>query len=96
MIMYLSHWEIGKLRGSTDLALECIGLEDKNVLIEIMQQVLGVEQWIPFRYPVDFSDYPEYYATVPYPMYLELISKRLKNDYYRQNGVTFLKSLLIN
>jgi hypothetical protein len=85
--MFLSHWEIGKLRGSTDLVLESIGPEDKNVLIEILQQVLGEEQWIPFRYPVDFSDYPEYYAAVPYPMYLELIFKRLKNDYYRQNGV---------
>lgn len=85
--MYLSHWEIGKLRGSTDLELDCIELEDKNALTEILQHVLGVEQWIPYRHPVDFSDYPEYYAAVPYPMYLELIFKRLKNDYYRQNGV---------
>ena len=87
LIAFLSHWEIGKLRGSKDFNIEYISSEDKNFLIEILHHVLGQERWIPFRYPVDFSEYPEYYAAVPYPMYTELIFKRLKSDYYRQNAV---------
>lgn len=84
---YLSHWEIAKLRNSQDLDLECIDNNDKNLLVEIVQIVLNKEKWIPFRYPVDFSEYPEYYAAVPYPIYTELIYKRLKNNYYRHNSV---------
>lgn len=83
---FLSHWEIGKLRGSKEFIIKS-NSEDKSSLIEILQHVLDEERWIPFRYPVDFSEYPEYYAAVPYPMYIELIFKRLKNDYYRQNAV---------
>jgi hypothetical protein len=83
----LNHWEIGKLRASKEFVLESIIAEDKCSLMEILQHVMGEESWIPFRYPVDFSEYPEYYAAVPYPMYSELIFKRLKNDYYRQNAV---------
>ena len=78
---------MAKLRNSQQMELECICQGDKLLLLEIVIQILGEERWIPFRYPVDFSDYPEYYATVPYPIYIELIFKRLKNDYYRQNAV---------
>lgn len=67
--------------------LESIHDEDKILLEEILQRVLNEEKWIPFRYPVDFSEYPEYYAAVPYPIYTELIYKRLKNNYYRQIAV---------
>ena len=84
---FLSHWEIGKLRGSKEYHVESISPEDKNALLEILQHVSGEERWIPFRYPVDFSEYPEYYAAVPYPIYVELIVKRVKNNYYRQNEV---------
>jgi len=67
--------------------LECIYNDDNILLEEILLKVLNEERWIPFRYPVDFSEYPEYYAAVPYPIYTELIYKRLKNNYYRQNSV---------
>ena len=76
-----------KLRNAKDVSLECIDDEDKIVIEEILQKVLNEEKWIPFRYPVDFSEYPEYYAAVPYPIYMELIYKRLKNNYYRHNAV---------
>lgn len=92
---FYSHWEIGKLRGSKDYCIEYINSEDKNLLIEILNHVLDEERWIPFRYPVDFSEYPEYYAAVPYPMYTELILKRLKNNYYRQNAVFKFSSLIL-
>ncbi len=85
---HLSHWEMSKLRNTKEIVLECISPEDKSSLMEILQQVLNEESWIPFRYPVDFSEYPEYYAAVPYPIYVELIYKRLKHNYYRQNAVT--------
>ena len=83
----MSHWEIAKLRNSQVMNLESIHDEDKILLEEILQRVLNEEKWIPFRYPVDFSEYPEYYAAVPYPIYTELIYKRLKNNYYRQIAV---------
>lgn len=76
--------------------LESIHDEDKILLEEILQRVLNEEKWIPFRYPVDFSEYPEYYAAVPYPIYTELIYKRLKNNYYRQNAVILFRINLLS
>ena len=93
----MSHWEISKLRNSKDLELEleCIDSDDKVLLEEILRKVLNEESWIPFRYPVDFSEYPEYYAVVPYPIYTELIYKRLKNNYYRQNSVIISINIIL-
>lgn len=70
--------------------LEFINSEENILIQEILRKVLSEERWIPFRYPVDFSEYPEYYAAVPYPIYIELIFKRLKNNYYRQISVSYI------
>ena len=75
------------MRNPQEIGLESINSKNKAVILVILQKVLDEEKWIPFRHPVDFSEYPEYYAAVPYPMYVELIYKRLKNNYYRQNAV---------
>lgn len=87
MTLNISHWEIGKLRNSQEFTPECIHEEENKIISDILQKVLNEEKWTPFRYPVDFSEYPEYYAAVPYPIHLELILKRLKHNYYRQTSV---------
>ena len=65
--------------------------EDKILLEGILQRVLNEEKWIPFRYPVDFRNIPEYYAAVPYPIYTELIYKKAEEYYYRQNAVILFR-----
>lgn len=85
---YYSHWEIGKLRGGTEHSIESISTEETEILTEITSKLLSEEKWTPFRYSVDFSEYPEYYASVPYPMYLELIHKRVTHKYYRSVAVS--------
>ena len=85
--MNLSHWEIGKTRSFEEYIPEKISEDDKIKILDIIKNVLEEEKWSPFRHPVDFSEYPEYYAVVPYPMCLELVLKRLKNNFYRSNLV---------
>ena len=77
------------MRNSQETVIERISDSEKQLIDEIVQKIVSEEKWIPFRYPVDFSEYPEYYAAVPYPMYMELICKRLKNNFYRNNSVSF-------
>lgn len=83
MTVFCSHWEIGKLRGGAPIEIKSLDDDVYVQLEEIMAPILDDERWMAFRYPVDFSEYPEYYAAVPYPMYLELIHKRLQHKYYR-------------
>jgi hypothetical protein len=91
-----SNWEISKLRNTTEIEIETIHPDDKISIDLIMQNVLLEERWAMFRQPVDFSEYPDYYATIPYPMCFELIHKRLNNKYYRHNAVYFMKSFICN
>jgi len=88
--MNLSHWEIGKTRSFEEYIPDSIHNDDKIEILNILKKVFEEEKWSPFRNPVDFSEYPEYYAVVPYPMCLELIVKRLKNNFYRSNSVSSL------
>ena len=39
-----------------------------------------------FEFEVDSETYPEYYTTIPVPMYIDLIRRRLLEGYYRQVG----------
>jgi hypothetical protein len=89
MTVHCSHWEISKLRGGQPVEAEPLSDEVFAKLKEIMRPILEDESWLAFRYPVDFSEYPEYYATVPYPMYLEIIHKRIHHKYYRHVNVSF-------
>ena len=88
MTVYCSHWEISKLRGGQPVEATPLNDEVFDKLKELMRPILEDERWLAFRYPVDFSEYPEYYATVPYPMYLEIIHKRLQHKYYRHVDVS--------
>ena len=83
MTVNCSHWEISKLRGGHPEEVQTLPESVTEKLQELMRPILEDERWLAFRYPVDFSEYPEYYATVPYPMHLELIHKRLRHKYYR-------------
>lgn len=87
MTVQCSRWEISKLRGGQPNEVQSLPDDIIDKLKTMIGTILEDERWLPFRYPVDFSEYPEYYATVPYPMYLELIYKRLQHKYYRHIDV---------
>eukprot|EP01035_Chromulina_nebulosa_P017150 gene17150-22664_t len=58
----------------------CLSIENKiGRLIESHKDLYS-----PFEYEVDSTIFPEYYGVIPVPIYLDLIRRRLRNQYYRQ------------
>ncbi len=41
-------------------------------------------RYSPFEYEVDSSVYESYYCVIPVPLYVDLIRRRLRSNYYRQ------------
>jgi WD40 repeat protein len=61
----------------------------EDVSTRILQEVRQLmethsELYEPFAFEVDSSIFPEYYCTIPVPMYVDLIIRRLENGFYRQ------------
>lgn len=63
-----------------------IPTDESSRILQSFENLLEIEADFcePFRYEVDSSIFPEYYCTIPVPMYLDLIQRRLEKDYYRQ------------
>jgi hypothetical protein len=59
---------------------EAIRIENEiGLLMENENETYG-----PFEWAVDPNVFPDYYTTVPVPMYVDLIRNRLLNRFYRQ------------
>ncbi|UXI17890.1 N-lysine methyltransferase SETD8-like [Sarcoptes scabiei] len=53
-----------------------------GVLQSIIQHLIAHESSAPFFEPVDLRKYPNYNQVIKFPMDLQIISKRLKSNYY--------------
>lgn len=57
----------------------------KNIL-DCINLLMIEEDYQAFSYPVDPTFFPDYDCIIPVPMYLDLIKRRLENNFYRQVG----------
>lgn len=48
-----------------------------------------------FEWEVDSETFPHYYCTIPVPMYIDLIRRRLNNKYYRYCLLSFSLFIII-
>ena len=59
-------------------------LDAERVATELEKLSLSNRYQKDFYYPVDYARYKTYLKIIAYPMYLELMIKRLRNSYYRR------------
>lgn len=58
--------------------------ELRERVLEMIQGLMLEEDYQPFAYPVDPEIFPDYDCTIPVPMYLDLMRRRLENNFYHQ------------
>ena len=57
-----------------------------NCVLEKINDLMKLEAFEPFSYPIDSSLFADYYCIIPCAMYLDLIARRLESNFYRQLG----------
>ena len=55
-------------------------------LVAKIQEIMTMEEFEPFSYPIDSNAFADYYCIIPCTMYLDLIKERLESNFYRQLG----------
>lgn len=80
----ISAWDaIPETDSSIELSIPSIGAV-ADYVASAVEALVEVPHFHPFIYPVDAEVFPDYYCFVPLPINLDLILRRLQNNFYRQ------------
>lgn len=83
-----SPWELEPLDngslGPSELLEQSIPVHVLRTLADGLAAILASRHALHLSFPVDYRSFPDYLLTIPYPMYLDLIRRRLQNGFYRR------------
>lgn len=74
----------GHAQSASRFKLPCLDAAEAKRIDLAIQELMEAGQYAEFEFEVDSSVFQDYYCIVPAPVYVDLIRRRLQENFYRQ------------